>query len=86
MHIVWVDRSIRGEGHASKLIASAEEHAIAKGCGNVFLGTFSFQARPLYEKLGYRMFGEEKDHPKEHSHYLMMKRFGAPNLTPSPFP
>jgi GNAT superfamily N-acetyltransferase len=73
---VWVDRSIRGHGHASKLIASAEEHAIAKGCGNVFLGTFSFQARPLYEKLRYHMFGEEKDHPPGHSHFLMTKQLG----------
>jgi hypothetical protein len=38
------------------------------------LETFSFQARPLYEKLGYRVFGEEKDHLKGHSHYLLTKR------------
>lgn len=71
---VWVDRTLRGRGHASKLMAVAEEHAIAKGCGNAFLDTFSFQARPLYEKLGYRVFGEEKDHPKGHSRYLLTKR------------
>jgi hypothetical protein len=28
----------------------------------------------LYEKLGYEVFGEEKDHPKGHSHFLMKKR------------
>lgn len=70
---VWTDRALRGKGYAFKMMAAAEEHAIAKGCVNAFLDTFSFQARPLYEKLGYRVFGEEKDHPKGHSHYLMRK-------------
>ena len=71
---LWVDRSLRGNGHATKLMAAAEENAIAKGCSDAFLDTFSFQARPLYEKLGYHVFGEEKDHPKGHSHYLLTKR------------
>ena len=74
---LWVDRSQRGHGYGSNLVTTAEQHAIAKGCSSAFLGTFSFQARPLYEKLGYHMFGEEKDHPKGHSHYLMTKRFGG---------
>jgi len=71
---LWVDRSLRGNGHASKLMTAAEEYAIAKGCGNAFLDTFSFQARPLYEKLGYHVFGVEEDHPKGHNHYLLTKR------------
>ena len=71
---VWVDRSIRGKGHASRLMKAAEQGAIARGCAHSFLGTFSFQARPLYEKLGYHVFGEERDHPKGHTHYLLTKR------------
>ncbi len=71
---VWVDRPIRGRGYASRLMTAAEQAAIARRCAHSFLGTFSFQARPLYEKLGYQVFGEEKDHPKGHSHYLLTKR------------
>jgi len=71
---LWVDRSLRAHGHATRLMVAAEEHAIAKGCSDAFLDTFSFQARPLYEKLGYRLFGEEKDHPKGHSHYRLTKK------------
>ncbi|MGO9607559.1 MAG: GNAT family N-acetyltransferase [Candidatus Binataceae bacterium] len=71
---LWVDRSIRGKGHASRLVTMAEENAAAYGCTGAFLDTFSFQARPLYEKLGYEVFGEEKDHPKGHSLYLLKKR------------
>jgi GNAT superfamily N-acetyltransferase len=75
---VWVDRALRGRGHASRMLIVAEEHAIARGCGNAFLDTFSFQARPLYEKLGYELFGIEEDHPKGHQHYLLKKRIAKP--------
>lgn len=71
---LWIDRSLRGHGQATQLVTAAEEQASKRGCTAAFLSTFSFQARPLYEKLGYRVFGEEKDHPKGHIHYLMTKR------------
>ena len=71
---LWVDRPLRGSGYATKLIAAAEEHAIAQRCCDAFLDTFSFQARPLYEKLGYHVFAELKDHPKGHTHYWLTKR------------
>jgi GNAT superfamily N-acetyltransferase len=70
---LWVDRQLRGRGHATKLMAAAEQHASARGCSNAFLDTFSFQARPLYEKLGYQVIGELKDFPKGHSRYWMAK-------------
>ena len=71
---MWVDTPLRGRGYATKLIGAAERRAIANGCTDALLGTFSFQARPLYEKLGYQVFGELKDFPKGHSHYLLKKR------------
>jgi len=40
-----------------------------------FLDTFSFQARPFYERHGYECFGELRDHPPGHSHYFMRKLF-----------
>src|SRR5215472_14871715 len=73
----WVERSLRGRGQATQLVTAAEAQAIARGCTGAFLGTFSFQARPLYEMLGYRVFGEEKDHPRGYVHYLMTKRLSG---------
>jgi hypothetical protein len=35
----------------------AELYAVERGCTDALLDTFSFQARPFYEKLGYRVFG-----------------------------
>ena len=36
---------------------AAEEEARSRSCLGVFLDTYSFQARPFYEKLGYEQFG-----------------------------
>lgn len=76
-NFVWVDRAFRGKGYATKLMTAAEAHAIILGCTGAFLATFSFQARPLYESLGYRVFGELIDYPKGHSLYYLAKRLGG---------
>src|SRR5260221_8400566 len=77
MHIrsLWVDKMWRGGGCATALMAAAERYAIAKGCVAAFLQTASYEARPLYEKLGYRVFAELSDHPsKGHNRYFLAKR------------
>ena len=70
---VWIDRPLRGKGYATKLMTAIEQLAIERGCVNSYLDTFSFQARPLYEKIGYKVFGTLEDHPKGHSQYFMKK-------------
>jgi GNAT superfamily N-acetyltransferase len=72
--IVWVAEPVRGRGHASVMLAKAEDYAKKRGAQGAFLETFSFQARPLYEKLGYTVFGELRDCPPGHAHYFMSKR------------
>lgn len=72
---LWIDRMWRGRGYATELMAAAEQYAIGKGCAAAFLQTASYEARPLYEKLGYRVFGELNDHPVEgHRRYFLTKR------------
>jgi hypothetical protein len=46
-------------------MAAGEDAALRRGCTGAFLDTFSFNARPLYERLGYRVFAELKSHPRE---------------------
>ena len=41
------------EGIGSQLVRRFEEAAAARGCRVFYLDTFSFQARPFYERLGY---------------------------------
>ena len=64
----------RGQGFGRELMQRAEAYARERNCTNAFLDTFSFQARPFYEKLGYRVFGVLEDHPAGHQHFFMTKR------------
>jgi GNAT superfamily N-acetyltransferase len=64
----------RGHGFGTELMKRAETYAVERGCTDAFLDTFSFQARPFYEKLGYRVFGTLENHPAGHQHYFMTKR------------
>ena len=55
---MWVAEDHRGKGYGSKLLSAVEEYAAERGCVLAYLETTSFQARPFYEGLGYRVFGE----------------------------
>src|SRR5437588_8123242 len=65
LHIrrLWVESRLRGLGFATSLMAAAEKYARSKKCVGAFLSTASYEARPLYEKLGYQIYGELTDHP-----------------------
>jgi GNAT superfamily N-acetyltransferase len=64
----------RGRGFGKELMKRAELYAVERGCTDAFLDTFSFQARPFYEKLGYRVFGILENHPAGHRQYFMTKQ------------
>jgi hypothetical protein len=51
-----------------------QRQARPQDCTDAFLDTFSFQARPFYEKLGYHIFGTLENHPAGHQHYFMTKK------------
>ena len=44
-----------------------------RGCSQVMLTTYSFQARGFYEKEGYRVVGEMADYPPGATYYWMRK-------------
>jgi GNAT superfamily N-acetyltransferase len=74
---LWVDEAIRGRGFGRQLLMAAETLAIGRGCCGAWLGTFDFQARPFYERNGYRVFAELSEFPQGHTHFHLSKRFAA---------
>jgi GNAT superfamily N-acetyltransferase len=75
---LWVAEALRGGGHGKELLRAAESFARERGCVGCHLNTHSFQARPFYEKLGYRLVGTMEDVPVGHAKYFLMKRFRRP--------
>ena len=75
LHInsMWVDPSLRSRGYGTRLLAAAEEEARRRGCHSAYLDTFSFQARPFYEKNGYTVFGTLDDYPEGIQRFFMRK-------------
>lgn len=75
LHIttLWVDPSVRGQGYGTQLMAAAEAEAVRHGCHSAYLDTFSFQARPFYERCGYEVFGTLEDFPAGHQRFFMRK-------------
>jgi GNAT superfamily N-acetyltransferase len=71
---LWVSEPARGLGHGSRLLEAAEAYAKERGCRGVSLDTFSFQARPFYERHGYTVFATHEDDPPGHARHFLEKR------------
>lgn len=70
----WVDEDLRARKLGAQLIEAAEKEARLRGATIAYLDTFSWQARPFYEKQGYEVFGELPYAEGKHRRYFMWKR------------
>jgi GNAT superfamily N-acetyltransferase len=71
---LWVAASQRGSGLGAQVLGALEDEARRRGCGAVCLDTFSFQAKPFYERQGYAQFGELPDFPEGATRHFLWKR------------
>jgi len=71
---LWVDEIARGQGLGTRLMEAAEDLARSRGCTDVSLDTFDYQARPFYAKLGYELFGTLEGYPPGSHQYYLRKR------------
>lgn len=71
---LWLEESLRGQGYGSRILATAEEQARARGVTNAYLDTFGFQAPEFYRKQGYEVFGTLEDFPAGYTRYFLRKR------------
>src|SRR3954467_15635159 len=60
---LWVAPHLRGRGLATRLLVAAQAQAAARGCPQTLPFTYAFQARELYERIGYRLVGEVPNFP-----------------------
>lgn len=84
IQMLWVDESLRGKDVGTQLITEAEEEAKARGCHYALVDTFSFQARPFYERMGYGVqmtledYIDDAREPQEsgatHTRYFLSKK------------
>ena len=73
INLVWLSTAVRGDGHGRRVILALEQAARERGCTHAHLDTFSFQARPFYEKLGYEVFSTLDDYPLGHRRFFLKK-------------
>jgi GNAT superfamily N-acetyltransferase len=71
---LWLAAPLRRSGYGQQLLSAAERYAREKGCGNAWLTTHSFQARPFYEKFGYELFATLDEFPPGHKLYFLKKQ------------
>lgn len=68
----YVNEDLRGTGVGKKLLRQMEQAAKSRGCRFSFLDTFSFQAKPFYEKNGYKELFVLHNYPlSSRKHYLI---------------
>lgn len=71
---LWVTEALRYQGLGRQLMLAAETEARIRGCDHALVDTFSFQAVPFYERLGYSVFGRLEDYPPGHTRVFLQKR------------
>ena len=74
---LWVAEDVRGRGLGRRLLFAAEAAAIKRGSRGAWLGTFDFQSRGFYERLGYTVFAALADFPDGHTHYHLWKSLAS---------
>jgi GNAT superfamily N-acetyltransferase len=70
---VWVREDLRGLGHGRRMLEAAEAEARARGCAQVWLDSYTFQAPTFYQHLGYDVFGSLAGYPPPHGRVFLTK-------------
>lgn len=68
---VWVHDDHRGQGLGVELMGEAVREARARGCADIFLTTYDFQAPGFYASLGFRVAAAVPDKPVGHTEFVM---------------
>ncbi|CAL9320374.1 GNAT family N-acetyltransferase [Streptomyces sp. SudanB52_2052] len=74
--MLWVREDQRHAGWGSRLMRAAETEAARRGCTDMIVSTYSFQAPGFYPRLGYRERARIEGVPGGHEDVYFHKRLG----------
>jgi GNAT superfamily N-acetyltransferase len=73
IELIWVRPGSRRQGIGILLLEAAEKEIRRRGCDQVALSTYSFQAPGFYVRAGYIECGRRSDFPHGHDQILLTK-------------
>jgi GNAT superfamily N-acetyltransferase len=74
---LFVPLHLRNQGHGTRLMRAVEVEAKARGCRQILLETFDFQAPRFYFKLGFEVRARVSDYIRGHDLIVMAKRLNS---------
>lgn len=78
--LLAVNQDFRGRQVGTTLMELAEQEARKRNFVSIDVGTAEFQARPFYEKLGYKVILTTKNQPKGFECYTLLKQLRSEDL------
>lgn len=70
---LWVRADLRGTGLGSRLLAAAEDEAVARGCFQLIVSSHTFQAPDFYLQRGYAEYARTQESPRGHADVHLVK-------------
>jgi ribosomal protein S18 acetylase RimI-like enzyme len=77
VEVLWIEEEWRGQDIGSQVLRAIEDQAAARGCTQVYLDTYNFQAIGFYQKLGYEVLGTLENFPTPYTHYFLKKNLSG---------
>jgi GNAT superfamily N-acetyltransferase len=75
--LFFLPESLRRHGIGSRVIRTAEDEALLRGCSRAIVFTVTFQAPGFYERQGYQALGRIECDPPGHARICMTKKLGT---------
>ena len=73
---IYVAPERRQSGVGTRLMEAVETEALTRGCSQIVLETYDFQAPDFYRKRGFEVVATVPDHPHGHCWIVMRKCLG----------
>jgi GNAT superfamily N-acetyltransferase len=77
VRILFVPAHMRNQGHGTRLMRAVEAEARDRGCEQIVLETFDFQAPKFYLRLGFEIISRVPNYPPGHHSMTMVRSLAS---------